>query len=121
MEQNIDILKGKVLKKVYREDEEIYFIVSETEKYKMYHFQNCCETVQIEDICGDLNNLIGNPILIAEERTNNDQKESDPEYFAESCTWTFYELATILGSVTIRWYGCSNGFYSESVNFEKIS
>jgi hypothetical protein len=70
--------------------------------------------VSIEDIVGDLDDLIGAPLLRSEERT-----QDDPSREYDSGTWTFYEFATIKGSVTIRWYGSSNGYYSESVSFEE--
>ena len=75
------------------------------------------------DIVGDLIDLIGNPILMAEEVSNEGENPIGvkvPEY-QDSFTWTFYKLATIKGSVTISWYGESNGYYNESVSFAAIS
>ena len=114
-------LKGKTLESITVNDyrDEILFKTSDGETYKMYHEQDCCEEVSIEDICGDLDNLIGTPITMAEEVVNID--ETPKESFDDSCTWTFYKLATVKGYVTIRWYGTSNGYYSESVDFVKLS
>ena len=87
-------------------------------KFRLDHSQNCCESVQVEDICGDISDLIGPPILLAEEVSNSDQ--IDGHECGGSFTWTFYKLSTIKGSVTIRWLGESNGYYSESVDFQQL-
>lgn len=117
---NIEELIGKTLTEINNLGDELIFTVEGGDQYKMYHSQDCCESVGIEDINGDLNDLIGSPILKAEEVSN----ENDPEGFDssnyESYTWTFYHLATIKGYVTIRWFGYSNGYYGEGVDFEKI-
>jgi hypothetical protein len=113
-------LLGKTLKEVHRVgDEALIFITNDGEKYQMYHEQDCCESVEIEDICGELDDLIGEPILIAREDTK--EGEQDPDGWGDdSSTWTFYNIATIKGSLTIRWFGSSNGYYSESVELIKI-
>ena len=117
-------LIGKVLTEIKKTDDEIIFICNDDTRYKMYHSQDCCEIVSIEDIVGDLDDLIGTPILVAEENTSNEPTEQqiaeNYDYSDDSFTWTFYKFATIKGYVDIRWYGSSNGYYSESVDFIQI-
>ena len=109
-------LKGTTLVQIHvnREQDEIIFVSDDGQRWKMFHQQDCCESVTLEEIIGDLDDLLNSPILVAEERTRE-----DPE--SESGTWTFYELRTIKGSVTLRWIGYSNGFYSERVDFDTMS
>lgn len=114
---NINILLGKTLSKIENENDEIIFRTTDGEVYKMYHEQDCCESVWVEEIVGDLEDLLNSPITMAEEVT---QDGSDDDDCSESRTWTFYKLATNKGYVTLRWCGESNGYYSESVDFKKV-
>ena len=92
--------------------EEIIFKFSDGTFAKFYHKQDCCEHVDVEDICGDAEDLIGSPIIVAREA----ESSCETEYGSE--TATFYEFATNKGSVTVRWVGRSNGWYSERVDIE---
>ena len=113
----IEELLGKVFTEIGRCDNCITFKISDNENFEMFHAQNCCEDVYIEDICGDLNDLLNTPIIKAFEKSNLDETpKSGYEGEIASCTWTFYTLVTIKGSVTIRWYGESNGCYAEDAD-----
>ena len=118
----VDVLIGKTLASVTKNEagDEIDFVTDDGECYRMFHSQDCCETVSIEDIAGDLSDLVGSPILQAEESSNSDNPKAETEWADESYTWTFYKLATVKGGVTIRWYGSSNGYYSEGVDFARV-
>lgn len=118
-------LVGKTLISVRGEkgDDEIVFETDSGEVYKLYHSQDCCESVSVEDICGDLDDIIGASVLVAEESTSEENPEGASEEtteYQESFTWTFYKIDTAKGGVVIRWYGESNGYYSESVYFDRV-
>lgn len=115
MHTNIEELLGKTLVNIEVSEDEIIFTTSENERYKMYHEQDCCESVSVEDIVGDIKDLIGSPLLVAEETNDGGSDE-----YGDSFAWTFYKFATSKGYVDIRWYGTSNGYYSESVDIIKL-
>lgn len=116
----VNDLIGKILSSVEHSGECITFTTQDNEVYEMYHEQDCCESVYIESLEGLLEDLVGSPILMAEEINNLDKEPVNSFDKEGSYTWTFYKFATEKGYVTIRWYGSSNGYYSESVSFRKM-
>lgn len=100
--------------------EEVRIHTSDGMVVRMYHSQDCCESVSVEDVEGDIGDLIGyGPLVLAEESSRSG--EEDEHDYGGTSTWTFYRFATQHGFVVIRWLGESNGYYSESVDvsFEK--
>lgn len=83
--------------------------------YEFTHYQECCENVVLVDVVGDVEDLVGAPLLIAEERSGGSTDGFDPPQGDTTQLWTFYELATIKGSVTLRFCGSSNGYYGVEV------
>jgi len=111
-------LIGKTMKSVRQKgDDELLFETDDGKIMRFYHSQDCCETVSIEDIVGDLDDLVGSPIIQADEETYDENPDGIKKEYQDSFTWTFYKFATNKGSVTVRWYGESNGYYSESVDW----
>lgn len=85
--------------------------------FTFYHDQDCCEGVSIESIVGDLSDLVGSPIMKAEEVVSTEAQPGQVvSEWDDSFTWTFYKLATIKGYVDVRWFGSSNGYYGEGVD-----
>lgn len=113
-------LKGKVIKRITFSEYDIGFKMADGSEYRMEHEQDCCEDVRVEDIDGFIQDLIGSPILMAEEVKSDDFAEPSDDVSQGADLWTFYKLATIKGSVTIRWYGTSNGCYSMEVDLNRL-
>jgi hypothetical protein len=113
---NFSALKGHVFTSVTHNDctDTITFSNDDVE-FVLKHEQSCCEDVYIESITGDLDVLVDSEILIADETANCGDTDDH-----ESCTWTFYKIATLKGWVDIRFFGSSNGYYSETAELKKI-
>lgn len=120
--QELPVLVGKTLIAVERYgSDRITFKASTGESWEMVYEQDCCASCSIEDVVGDLQDLVGAPIAMAEVATNSNDPKEYSGHTDESHTWTFYKLATAKGYVTIRWYGSSNGYYSETATFRKAN
>jgi hypothetical protein len=115
-------LLGKTLTECFTADNEgeLHFKTTEGKHYKLHHNQDCCECVSIESIVGDLSDLIGEPLLMVEEAENCPLPDGHEPPTYDSETWTFYKFATRKGYVDVRWLGSSNGYYSESVDFDEV-
>lgn len=111
----IDALKGRTFASVSKTDTTVTFDGgSAGPSFRLKHMQDCCESVWLEDVAGDLADLAGSPIVMAEESTETG------ETGGEHSTWTFYKLGTAKGYVTLRWCGTSNGYYGEEVDLFEL-
>lgn len=110
LNEGISFLIGKIWNTVQSDGHDR--IVFENDEYEVvfYHSQDCCESVHIEDINGDLNDLVGCEILDASEESNSSKTAYGDE------EWTFYKFQSTKGFVHVRWYGESNGYYSTRVD-----
>jgi len=79
-EANFSDLLGKVVVEYQREQLFIAFKTSENEIFVLAHEQCCCESVFVEDVVGDLDDLLNVPILNAEE-SGNSKEDSDKSFF----------------------------------------
>lgn len=119
-ELSFNTLVGRTLREIINDGDEVRFICDNGDSFRCYHMQDCCESVSVYQIDGDLNSIIGSEIVSAYEDCG------DPENInytpRESYTWTNYTLVAANGNrVVIHWLGESNGYYSESVYFSRVN
>lgn len=114
MEDVLHAMIGRLVQGVTTDHiDEIRFQFSDADVV-FYHNQDCCESVQIDDINGNLQDLVGNILLVADERISDEPEGDDQNN--ESDTWTFYTFRCNAESVDVKWHGYSNGYYSERVD-----
>ena len=108
-------IEGKVIESItglVQDSEVVRITFSDSSYIEQYHHQDCCESVSVEQVDGDIERHIGGTIYSLDEKIVNDGVAG-----YESCTATFYTLKTSKGFLDWRWFGESNGYYSESVDW----
>lgn len=114
---DIGILVGQVIKSVEGIDcDDVYIETESGDCFRIYHSQDCCESVGIYDCVGELQNVIGSKVVSASEYTTDTPDDVTYEP-SDSYTWTIYTIKTEKGSFKIRWLGESNGYYGETPYF----
>lgn len=98
---------------------EILLTTESGKKIKIFHEQDCCESVRIEDTRGNWHDLIGKVIIeaSADVRPGGDPPPAYPDSWTRTALTFRVDGATVIS----RWIGESNGYYSESVNIEDVT
>jgi len=111
-------LKGQTIRKIIALNGDFLKIVTDKYKYYLYHEQDCCENVRLVDVIGDVDNILNEEIIFAEE----DGGANDPDWYSDnyndSHTWTKFVLATKNANVEFWFLGESNGYYSEHISIK---
>lgn len=88
----------------------LVFITDDNLNYIFKHEQDCCETVRLKEINGDLSDIYDQTVISIEEVEDG---FGDNFTDAESFSYTYYKIKTNKGDISFSWYGESNGYYSE--------
>lgn len=130
MSEDISVLVGKTVESIELLNGQVTFNVASDGKYKLTYEGDCCSEGELIDVAGELTDLVGSPIVMAELVTNTDAVRQNhlPPSATEraeqmdqgSFTWSFYKFATAKGYVTLSWFGTSNGYYTETVEFRRF-
>ena len=116
----IESMVGRTFVRIDAGDDAIVFVEDNGARWTFFHEQDCCEDVRVDDVSGAWDDLCGAPLLRAEESVSGAPPAEDTRACSEgSETWTYYKFGTVKGDVDVRWYGTSNGYYSESVSLHR--
>ena len=116
-------LKGQSARRIIALDGDSLKIVTDKYKYNLYHEQDCCEYVRLVKIIGDIDNILNEEIIFAEEDSGANDPAWHTDYdYDDHHTWTKFVLGTKNANVEFWFLGESNGYYSEHIDIkvEKI-
>lgn len=104
---SISEMAGKTLTKIDVIDNEIIkFIGADGSEFIMLHVQDVALSY-VDDIIGDMNDLIGSPIAIAHKSSGRSGVTENEFLINDEYLWTLFHLATDEGWVTFRWFATS--------------
>lgn len=112
---------GEVLKSIdIFGNDEVIFTTESGKRYKMYHYQNCCERVKlIDDYEEVLKSMVGKKV----ERLDieyYDGSEHPAHDVYDSSTISEFTFRVNGATEIIKWFGNSNGYYCEKAELEEI-
>ena len=118
---NKENLFGRVIKSITgleKDSTEVKIIFKDDGEIIQNHKQECCEEVYVEQIDGNVSKHEGAIIyeLLEKVCSKDEIPEEELPSYSNSLTATFYTLKTSRGYLDWRWYGESNGYYSETVD-----
>jgi hypothetical protein len=117
-------LKGKTITSIdgsNSDDSDTIITTSDGSSYTLTHIQDCCEHVRVYGSVGNIDDVLNEEVIAAED-TNPMDNPNAPDYkYYESATWSQFRIVTNKGSFEIWWLGESNGYYSETVSVIKNS
>ncbi len=108
-------LKGQIVRKIQALNEYSLCILTDKYRYDLYHEQDCCEYVRLVNVIGDIDNILNEEIIFAEEDGGANDPDWYGDYYNDSHTWTKFVLGTKNANVEFWFLGESNGYYGESV------
>jgi len=117
-------LKGKTITSIQgskSDDGDTIITTSDGSSYTLTHIQDCCEHVRVYGTVGNIDDVLNEEVIAAED-TNPMDNPNAPDYKAyDSATWTQFRIVTNKGTFEMWWLGESNGYYSETVSVIKNS
>jgi len=114
---DISALIGKRIVQVDESSSSVHFHTECGKHYIMEHIQDCCESVYLDSVDGNLQGLVGGIVYSASMDSQDIPRPDDYDGIAR---WTFYRISTDREFVHLTWRGSSNGYYSVGVSFLEV-